>query len=136
MLGRGFARVRTPSRVDRDIREPNSGTPVLAGDPFRLRKVIAYELGYRAQLTRKVSTSISTFYNEYDDVRSLSSTPVTTVPLFFANNLEGHTYGGEISADYQMFDWWRLHAATICLKIYSRQPGQTDIDNGRNERPI
>jgi len=127
--------VRTPSRVDRDIREPNSDTPILAGESsFNSEKLIAYELGYRAQLTRKVFTSISTFYNEYDDVRSLSSTPVTTVPLFFANNLEGHTYGGEISADYQMFDWWRLHAGYDLLKEYIHvKPGQTDIDNGRNE---
>ena len=127
--------VRTPSRVDRDIREPNSATPVLAGaSSFDSETVIAYELGYRAQLTRKFSTSISTFYNDYDDVRSLSFTPGTIVPLFFANNLEGQTYGVEPSADYQVFDWWRLHAGYDLLKEHIHvKPGKTDINNGLNE---
>ncbi len=68
--------VRTPSRVDRDIREPNTATPILAGESgFDSETVIAYEIGYRAQLTSKISTSISTFYNDYDHIRSLSFTP-------------------------------------------------------------
>jgi len=127
--------VRTPSRVDRDIREPNSATPVLAGEPgFDSENVIAYELGYRAQLTRKASTSISAFYNDYSDVRSLSFTPGTIVPLFFANNLEGETYGVEITADYQVLDWWRLHAGYDLLKEHIHvKSGQTDINNGLNE---
>jgi len=127
--------VRTPSRVDRDVREPNSATPVLAGESsFDSETVIAYEVGYRAQLTPKVSTSISTFYNDYTDVRSLSFTPGTIVPLFFANNLEGQTYGVELTADYQVFDWWRLHGGYDLLKedIHVK-PGQTDINKGLNE---
>jgi iron complex outermembrane receptor protein len=127
--------VRTPSRVDRDVREPNSATPVLAGEPgFDSENVIAYELGYRAQLTRKASTSISAFYNDYSDVRSLSFTPGTIVPLFFANNLEGETYGVEITADYQVLDWWRLHAGYDLLKEHIHvKPGEMDINNGLNE---
>lgn len=127
--------VRTPSRVDRDVREPNTATPILAGESsFDSETVIAYEIGYRAQLTTKISTSISTFYNDYDHIRSLSFTPGTIIPLYFANNLEGDTYGTEITADYQLLDWWRLHAGYDLLKEHIRvESGQVDLNNGLNE---
>ncbi|MBW8864532.1 MAG: TonB-dependent receptor [Verrucomicrobia bacterium] len=127
--------VRTPSRVDRDTREPDSSTPILVGGKdFESETLIAYELGYRAQLAKKLSTSISAFYNDYDDVRSVGFTPVTIIPLFFANNLEGQTYGLELTVDYQILDWWRLHAGYDFLDEYIHvKPGQMDINNGRNE---
>ncbi|HEV2691497.1 MAG TPA: TonB-dependent receptor [Verrucomicrobiae bacterium] len=127
--------VRTPSRIDRDSLEPDSATPLLAGQSgFESESVIAYELGYRAQLTRKISTSISAFYNDYDDVRSLSFTPVTFFPFYFANNLEGQTYGAELTADYQMLDWWRLHAGYDLLEEHIHvKPGQIDINDALNE---
>ncbi len=68
------------------------GTPpylvLLKGGPdFTSETVIAYELGYRVQLNSKFTASVSSFYNQYDDVRSTSITPLTIVPLFFANNV-------------------------------------------------
>ncbi|HSY17177.1 MAG TPA: TonB-dependent receptor [Candidatus Acidoferrales bacterium] len=127
--------VRTPSRVDRDTREPDSPTPILAGGAnFESETLIAYELGYRARLTQKISTSISAFYNDYDDIRSLSFTPATIIPLFFANNLEGQTYGGEFTTDLQVLEWWRLHAGyDLLLEDIHVKPGQMDINNARNE---
>ena len=127
--------VRTPSRVDRDLAEPNSPPTILAGGSnFVSETLIAYELGYRAQLGRKVSASVSTFYNDYNNVRSLSFTPATIVPLFFANNLEGYTYGAEFSATYQVFDWWRLHGSYDLLEEHlSVEAGQTDIEHALNE---
>lgn len=127
--------VRMPSRVDVDERVPTPvpGIPYfLSGNSnFVSETMIAYEIGYRAQLGRKVSTSISTFYNDYNDVRSLST---TGFPLTFQNNLEGETYGVELTADYQIFDWWRLHGGYDLLKenIYVK-PGQTDFNNAHNE---
>jgi iron complex outermembrane receptor protein len=96
--------------------------------------VIAYELGYRARLGQKVTASISTFYNDYDQIRSTSLTPVTILPFFFENNLEGKTYGGELSANYQVLDWWRLHGGYNLLKEHIRvKPGETDFNNALNE---
>jgi iron complex outermembrane receptor protein len=127
--------VRTPSRVDRDIREPLSSPVILQGEPsFISETVIAYELGYRAQLGSKVSASTSLFYNDYDHIRSLSFTPTTIFPLFFANNLEGETYGVEFSATCQILDWWRMHAGYDFLEEHLRvKPGQIDLNNARNE---
>ncbi|HWF20292.1 MAG TPA: TonB-dependent receptor, partial [Verrucomicrobiae bacterium] len=102
--------VRTPSRVDADIRE-NNPVPLitfLRGTPgFESEALIAYELGYRSQITPKFSTSLSTYYNDYTDLRSVEITPgglLGVVPLHYANDMEGHTYGMELSMDYQVLE--------------------------------
>ncbi|HTB85778.1 MAG TPA: TonB-dependent receptor [Candidatus Sulfotelmatobacter sp.] len=128
--------VRTPSRIDHDLSEGEPPYFVLlrGGNGFESEKLIAYELGYRARLGSKVATSISAYYNQYDDVRSTSFTPATILPLFFQNNLEGDTYGVELSADYQVLDWWRLHGGYDFLSEHLRiKPGQTDVNNALNE---
>jgi iron complex outermembrane receptor protein len=133
--------VRTPSRVDEDERVPfapptSSVFPNLltGSSDFDSETVIAYELGYRAQLGRKISASISTFYNDYDDVRSTGITPTTVLPFVFQNNLRGDTYGVELSADYQILGWWRLHGGYDLLKEQIRvKPGQIDINDALNE---
>jgi iron complex outermembrane receptor protein len=136
--------VRTPSRIDRDLREP-TGLPapfpnsILDGSSnFASETVIAYELGYRAQLGSKVDTAISLFYNDYDHLRS--TTPGTPgfpsfgFPLVFANNLEAQTYGFEFTANYQVLSWWRLHAGYDLLKEHVRvKPGETDFNDALNE---
>jgi iron complex outermembrane receptor protein len=56
------------------------------------------------------------------------------LPFVFQNNLEGHTYGVELSADYQLFDWWRWHAGYDLLKENIHvKPGETDINDALNE---
>jgi iron complex outermembrane receptor protein len=134
--------VRTPSRIDHDLAEPApaSGLVVLQGNPdFKPETLVAYELGYRAQVSTKLSTSLSTFYNQYDDVRSTAPSPNPTIPglpfpLVFQNDLEGHTDGLELSADYQLLPAWRLHAGYTFLKEDLRvKPGQVDFNDAHNE---
>ena len=127
--------VRTPSRVDRDLKQPSEFPVILAGSSdFESETLIAYELGYRAQVGSRVSASISAFYNDYDDLRSLSFTPATIIPFFFANNLAGETHGIEISATYQAARWWRLRAGLDVLKERLHvKPGEVDINHALNE---
>ena len=127
--------VRTPSRIDRDTAEPASPPFLLRGQPgFDSETVIAYELGYRAKLGPKVATSVSTFYNDYNNVRSISQTPPTGAPFFFENNLHGYTYGMELGADYQVCDWWRLHGSYNLLEEHLRvKKGKTDFSNALGE---
>ena len=132
--------VRTPSRIDRDLVEPTYlpqpfPQSFLRGDSdFVSETLIAYELGYRAQLHPKVSVSLSTFYNDYDHIRSASTTKTTFFPFFFENNVEGETYGGEFGINYQVLDWWRLHAAYNLLKEDLRvKSGKSDINDALNE---
>ncbi|HEY6451760.1 MAG TPA: TonB-dependent receptor [Steroidobacteraceae bacterium] len=128
--------VRTPSRVDRDESEGSPPYFVLlkGGADFMSETVIAYELGYRAQINSRLSTSVSTYYNVYDDVRSTSFTPGTILPLFFANNLEGDTYGLEYSSDFRVTDAWSLHAGYTLLREHLHvKAGATDINGALNE---
>ncbi|HEY1726390.1 MAG TPA: TonB-dependent receptor [Steroidobacteraceae bacterium] len=128
--------VRTPSRVDRDLYEAPPPRLLLlkGGSGFDSEKVIAYELGYRAQFTSRFSSSVSSFYNVYSDLRSTSFTPGTLLPFFFANNLEGHTYGLEFSGDYQVLDNWSLHGGYTLLREHLQiKPGQVDINDALNE---
>ena len=128
--------VRTPSRIDHDLSE---GTPpylvVLKGSSgFTSEALIAYELGYRAQLNSSLSASLSSFYNQYNDVRSTSITPGTLLPFFFANNLEGHTHGLEFSGDYQVSEIWSLHAGYTLLREHlTVERGAFDLGGARNE---
>jgi iron complex outermembrane receptor protein len=128
--------VRTPSRIDRDLSE--AAPPYLVflkgGPNFRSETVLAYELGYRAQLNSRFTTSISGFYNEYNDVRSASITPNTLFPIYFANNVAGHTDGLELSGNYQVLDGWSVHAGYTLLEEHLHvKPGQYDLNNAKNE---
>jgi iron complex outermembrane recepter protein len=128
--------VRTPSRIDTDLSE---GTPpyliLLKGNPdFTSEALLAYELGYRAQLNSAFTASVSSFYNQYNDLRSTSYTPATILPLYFANNLEGDTYGLEFSGNYQVTEDWSLHAGYTLLRENLRvKPGEYDLDGALNE---
>jgi len=131
--------VRTPSRIDVDFSESIAPGVVLlqGGSNFVSETLIAYELGYRAQITPDVSGSISTFYNNYDNVRSTSITPsgfLGELPLYFANNLEGDTYGFELNGNYQVMDGLRLHAGYNMLQENMHvKSGETDANNALNE---
>jgi iron complex outermembrane receptor protein len=136
--------VRMPSRVDRDERiltPALSGLGIndllIGGADFVSETVVTYELGYRAQLTKEFSTSISTFFNNYDDIRSAAFTPPPAplgLPVVFQNNLEAQTAGVELTTDYQLLSWWRLHGGYDLLEesVWIR-PGETDINNALNE---
>jgi iron complex outermembrane receptor protein len=128
--------VRTPSRVDEDLKE--AAPPLLVilegASDFKSEEVLAYELGYRAQLDARTSVSLSTYFNDYDDVRSTSYTPATLLPFFFQNNLEGHTYGSELSVIYQALDNWKLHLGYDLLEEHLHvKAGEFDLDAALNE---
>ena len=138
--------VRVPSRVDAHVRFPTLAFAPLGidnllvgGENFKAETVIAYELGYRGQFTSTVSSSIAAFYNVYDNVRSTSLSPPDPIfglpfPLFYENNLEGETYGLELTIACQLSDWWQLSGGYAFLNEDIRiKPGKTDFSNAINE---
>ncbi len=101
--------IRSPTPFDADVAEIVGGVPFLVGNPnFQTEKVTAYEIGYRGLPTDWLSLSVSTFYNDYDDLRTIEITPLTLLPLMWGNRLKGETYGVEGWADVQVTPWWRL----------------------------
>ena len=136
--------VRTPSRIDRDLREPTRLPPPFpasilnGGDDFSSEKLVAYELGHRAQLGARLATSLSLFYNDYSDIRSTTpgppGFPSFGFPLVFANNLEGETHGLELSATWQPLDAWRLRGGYNLLEEHLHvRRGRVDFSNALNE---
>jgi len=110
--------VRAPTPVDRDIVERIGTTNILNQSfNFQSERLIAYELGSRAQLSPKASFSVSSYYNDYNSLRSLEATPggppflsLGGLPLRWGNEMAGHVYGVEAWGDYRVTDWWRLSA--------------------------
>lgn len=136
--------VRVPSRIDRDFIEPLPPALLilLRGDPnFRSEKVLADELGYRAQFSDALTGSLSLYYNYYTDLRSTTtSLPpgdlnlLHAFPLYFKNDLEGETYGAELNIAYEVSPWWQLVLSANRLKehLWVVQGGD-DFNGTHNE---
>jgi iron complex outermembrane receptor protein len=127
--------VRTPSRIDRDLFSPAEPPYRIAGGPGVVsEKLIAYELGYRAQLDPGFTFGISTFYNQYDDLRSLEPlTPPLPFPVEISSGLRGHSVGAELTADWRVTPMWRLRSGYTELRVTSEpQPGTIDRVSNRS----
>lgn len=116
--------VRTPSRVDRDLVAPGL---LVSNTTFESEKLVAYEVGYRGQPLPRTSLSISLYYNDYDDIRTVERAPSGGFPVRFGNGMEGYTYGAEIWGDHRVTPWWRLAAGVNMMKkSFRRKPGSSD----------
>ncbi len=104
--------VRSPTPVDVNLNEFVGPVDFLAGSAgFRPETLTAYEVGTRVQASSRASFSVSTFYNVYDNLRSIDSgTSPTGLPLQFGNLMAGNVFGVEVWGNYQLTDWWRLSA--------------------------
>jgi iron complex outermembrane recepter protein len=119
--------VRTATRIESDLTQPG----LLIGGNFRSENVIAYELGYRASLGTRASFSISAFYNDYADLRSVELAPGPVLSLQFANGGEGRTYGVEAWGSYDVNPQWRLSAGVATMgRAFGVQPGRIDLAGG------
>jgi iron complex outermembrane receptor protein len=99
--------VRTPSRIDRDLEDPF----VLVRAPnFQSEKLLAYEVGYRGQPTSQTSVSVSLYWNQYSDLRTLDLLPGSATPFQFGNDEAGNAYGVEAWGDWRVLPWWKLSA--------------------------
>jgi iron complex outermembrane receptor protein len=116
--------VRTPSRFDRDLY-----SPVIAGGAgFESEDMVSYELGYRGQPTMSFSFSASTYYNVYENLRSLEGDPVTVFPFTIGNEMRGESYGLEAWGDYAAASWWRLSAGVnLFEKTLELESGSQDV---------
>ncbi|MEO8173685.1 MAG: TonB-dependent receptor [Sediminibacterium sp.] len=129
--------VRTPSRTDRDFYLfLTPALPFISGtDSFKSESMFAYELGWRMQPLNNLSISLSTFYNEYDDLRSVEPGPLPfRIPVTFGNGVKGKTYGVELSAAQQVTSWWNLRGGyTFLNKELKVKAGSKDLNGGSAE---
>ena len=98
--------VRTPSRYEHDVTFALTPTVSVVGNTsLDSEDLVAYEIGYRKQVTPQVSVDVATFYNVYDNLAVFTA----AAPNFtFDNAMDGHSLGGEVSANWDVTDSWRL----------------------------
>ncbi len=116
--------VRTPSRAENDASINLGASMDAQGDvaiqrlegseDFDSEILIAYELGYRWQVRQSLSFDLTTYYNDYDQIRTVEPTgnvfyefgepPVLVIPAEFDNEAEGESYGFEIQSTWQPID--------------------------------
>ena len=123
--------VRTPSRIENDGRGNSTvvanplipdGRPLLLsffGDhDLESEDLFSYEIGYRFKVTDMFSLDIATFYNVYNNLRtlepgypfieSLPSPSHLLIPINTNNKMDGETYGIEIVSNWQVLEWWQI----------------------------
>lgn len=130
--------VRTPSRIDTEFFIPaNAPFSLIGNKDFDSEELTAYEIGYRADPTAKLSFSISTFYNDYDKLRSVELSPGGTLPFMLGNKMRGNAYGVEMWGNYRINDWWRLSAGYNYFKkdleVASDSADTTSVDGFEND---
>ncbi|MEZ5635093.1 TonB-dependent receptor [Nitrosomonas sp.] len=133
--------VRIPSRAEQDVTAvvqqiqglpgfPILPVPILATitgtNNFGSEKLIAYEVGYRHQITPRASVDIAGFVNDYSQLRDFSFGALSAgvglpgqirIPVTANNNASALTYGLEVSADWKPLNQWRLQASYSYLNM-------------------
>jgi iron complex outermembrane receptor protein len=127
--------VHTPSRAEDDIRLDQATLPTtpptvvaLVGDHgVEAEELLAFELGYRSQLTPRLALDVATFYNRYRHlVTAEAGTPFletepapihAVLPLVGDNRMRGKSYGAELAVDWQALSRWRLQAVYSYLQL-------------------
>jgi iron complex outermembrane receptor protein len=99
---------------------------------------MAYELGYRSELSQQLTFDLALFYNDYSNLRvrqndipapETATNFVLNYPL--SNDAHGHSYGAELSTTWRPCDWWRLQTAYHYLrtKVYLDNGSDDDINS-------
>ncbi|HEX6318051.1 MAG TPA: TonB-dependent receptor [Burkholderiales bacterium] len=120
--------VRAPSRIDRDLFQG----PLAGGPEFQSEVSNVFELGYRAQPASRLSVSVTGFYHEHEELRSIALTPGG---LVFANDAEGRTSGMEAWGSWRAAQWARFSAGFVRLHQSLRVvPGAVDLGPAADAR--
>ena len=119
---------RTPNESDTAVRDNLQGLPgpggipvlvAILGNPhFKNEGLIAYELGYRAELSTLLSMDLATYYSDYSHqetsgpgapfFEATPSPPHLVEPLTIQNLRYGEAHGLEMAVNWKVTDRWTL----------------------------
>lgn len=124
---------RIPSRLERDARQLLAGTDLgflqIQGNPMiHSENLWGYELGYRAQLSSAFSVDIAVFYNSY--THSHTEEEISETVKGIDNDAKFKIYGGEISGEWRVFDWWSLRPTFSYLQVKHSAPTGHEVESG------
>jgi iron complex outermembrane recepter protein len=135
--------VRTPSMFEHNLNIlagviPPGPFPVsyeLVPSPsFQSEELIAYELGYRRQLTPSLLMDVSAFFNDYDKLATFTFAPGFidagpplhfVVPIVTTNATQGETYGFELVMNWRAQDNLNFSASYSLVEIQLHSPSGT-----------
>ncbi len=122
--------VRTPSRVEHDLRVAIGGGPPLIAmtRDFESEELIAYELGYRSQPVERFSYDVALFFNQYENLASFRLDP----PFVNTNDNRGAGYGLELSSNLELTEDWRLTGWYSWLQLQIH-PGPLSVSGARGQ---
>jgi iron complex outermembrane receptor protein len=125
---------RTPTRRDVNLDAALAALPgpaevVLLGSPdAKSEHVIAYEAGYRAQPSNKLSIDFAAFFSTYSNLQSAdalppfiepgSVPPLLLLPMSFGNDLHGTTDGFEAAVNWKATQRWTLSPGYSLLQMH------------------
>jgi iron complex outermembrane receptor protein len=143
--------VRTPSQGEEEgvfhfpAQPGPGGLPLLTtyrGDHgLQAENLVAYEAGYRVQVTRRLSVEAATFYNVYRDLVTsetgrpdvqFAPAPHVEVPILLRNGLRGETYGLEVDANWRPVERWRLSGSYTGLEVQLHAPPNSTNPNAEH----
>ena len=131
--------VRTPTRGESDLRIPltlipaNPQSPLptqvvlLGNSDLKPESVLAYELGFRADLSNALSLDVTSFYYRYSDLVSAQlgapsvSGGMRTVPDTFSNLNSCDSSGAEVSLQWQALEWWKLKGGYSYIQFFGSE---------------
>jgi iron complex outermembrane receptor protein len=120
--------IRQPARSDTDFYVDVAAFPLdngtlgvveLVGNPKRKpEELLAYQVGYRAQVSNQLSVDVATFLNSYHHLQTqepgnpyFTTTPAPphmVFPQLFDDQAHGKTYGGELFAIWKVTGHWQI----------------------------
>ncbi|MBI4871048.1 MAG: TonB-dependent receptor [Candidatus Riflebacteria bacterium] len=135
--------VRTPSRLEFDLTTVRLAPNLTARATDRLaidsEKVVAYDLGYRAQLSPKLVLDVALFYERFLDGLVGTRFPVQpepgsvppsfVLPFRFESRQHSTSRGFEVFTDWKVSESWKLGLGYSNLDIRLPSPGQPNSPN-------
>lgn len=136
--------VRVPTRLERDvaIEITESGVNptgrLLGNRSFESEELLAYELGYRWQVSPRLTVDVASFLNRYKGLASLEvGEPFTdpgdgrtVYPIVNENLTDGRAIGIETLVNFAPMESWRLTASYSYLDLNIDPHGQ-DVNRGQ-----
>lgn len=109
------------------------------GRPERLRDA---EMGYRVRLGQRLSMDLTTFSSHYHGLQTLEpqapyfttdqGPPHFVLPMIFENSASAHTFGAELSTNWNVTRWWRISSGYSFIHL-NILPAQGSQDTHQNE---
>jgi iron complex outermembrane recepter protein len=106
----------------------NFGLVQINGNPLGEAPIVFdYELGYRAELSKRLTFDTSIFLGDYDRLETIDAqTPFFSVnpapphlvlPSVYGNLGAARNYGAEVSAHWSVASWWRISPGFSFLQM-------------------